>query len=279
MVKRFRFKHSRRFSGFISFSPVSKADLPPSKAGVKLGEESSSSVVKLEVLNRVSLAQSGLSIFGKLSIIIVLLGAFLFGLGGTLFMALRSPEVKVPEVVGKDFLAAEKDVEGMGLKLRKRTDRFSQEKPNTILEQTPLAGEMVKAGQTISVVIARAEAEEGEKAAEVKKENVNTAKEVEEPQSEVEKSRQKRKAANANKNTNANKKTNSNQSDNSNANSNSSASGNSNADGAANARTNTNAKNSNGGSSNQNSRPAATGTNSNNRPAPNRSPETNRSNP
>ena len=140
-----------------------------------------------------SLAQSGLSIIGKLSVIAVLLGAFVFGLGGTLYMALRSPEVKVPEVVGKDFLAAEKDIENMGLKLRKRTDRFSEEKPNTILEQMPLAGEMVKAGQTISVVIARAEAESGEKAAEVKKENVNdNSSKIDEP-SEVEKSRQKRK--------------------------------------------------------------------------------------
>ena len=194
-----------------------------------------------------SLAQSGLSIFGKLSIIIVLLGAFLFGLGGTLYMALRSPEVKVPEVVGKDFLAAEKDVEAMGLKLRKRTDRFSQEKPNTILEQAPLAGESVKAGQTISVVIARAEAEAGEKAAEVKKENVNdnSSKAVEEPQSEVEKSRQKRKAANANKNLNQNKNGNS---------------------------------NSNSGGTNTNSRPAAVNSNSSNRPATSRTPETNRRN-
>ncbi|HYP49643.1 MAG TPA: PASTA domain-containing protein [Pyrinomonadaceae bacterium] len=222
-----------------------------------------------------SLAQSGLSIFGKLSIIIVLLGAFLFGLGGTLYMALRSPEVKVPEVVGKDFLAAEKDVEAMGLKLRKRTDRFSQEKPNTILEQAPLAGESVKAGQTISVVIARAEAEAGEKAAEVKKENVNdnSSKAAEEPQSEVEKSRQKRKAAN--KNTNANKNGNSNAKGNSNANSNADAGGNSNAENT-NSRPNTNVKNSNSGGTNTNSRPAAVNSNPSNRPATSRTPEANR---
>jgi len=239
-------------------------------------------VQQIRGFNTVSLAQSGLSIFGKLSIIIVLLGAFLFGLGGTLYMALRSPEVKVPEIVGKDFLAAEKDVEAMGLKLRKRTDRFSQEKPNTILEQAPLAGESVKAGQTISVVIARAEAEAGEKAAEVKKENVNdnSSKAVEEPQSEVEKSRQKRKAAN--KNTNANKNGNSNAKGNSNANSNAdtggdSNGGNSNADNS-NPRPNTNVKNSNSGGTNTNSRPAAVNSNSNNRPATSRTPETNRRN-
>lgn len=229
-----------------------------------------------------NLAQSGLSIFGKLSIIIVLLGAFVFGLGGTLYMALRSPEVKVPEVVGKDFLAAEKDVEAMGLKLRKRTDRFSQEKPNTILEQAPLAGDSVKAGQTISVVIARAQAEEGEKAAEVKKENVNdnSSKSGDEPQSEVEKSRQKRKAAN--KNANVSKNGNSNASGNSRANSNANAAGNanggnSNADGT-NARPNSNVKNTNSGGASTNARPATVNSNSNNRPTPNRTPETNRRN-
>lgn len=230
-----------------------------------------------------SLAQSGLSVFGKLSIIVVLLGAFLFGLGGTLYMALRSPEVKVPEVVGKDFLAAEKDVEAMGLKLRKRTDRFSQEKPNTILEQAPLPGESVKAGQTISVVIARAQAEEGEKAAEVKKENVNdnSSKAGEEPQSEVEKSRQKRKAAN--KNANANKNGNTNANGNLNANSSSNASGNANSGNSnaetTNSRPNANVKNTNsGGAGNTNSRPATTNSNSSNRPAANRAPETNRRN-
>jgi hypothetical protein len=213
----------------------------------------------LRVLN---FLQSGLSVIGKLSVIIILLGAFLFGLGGTLFMALRSPEVKVPEVVGKDFLAAEKELEAGGLKLRKRTDRFSQEKPNTILEQSPLAGDLVKAGQTVSVVIARAEAESGEKAAEVKKENVNTAPKVDEP-SEVDKARQKRKAANKNANANKNKNDNGNAGNlNANGNSNSNSATNSNGGGtgsngnsnAAN-RTNVNARNANsGGATNLNSR-------------------------
>lgn len=227
--------------------------------------------------------KNGLSVIGKLSVIIVLLVTFLLGLGGTLYMALRSPEVKVPEVVGKDFLAAEKDIEGMGLKLRKRTDRFSQEKPNTILEQTPLAGEDVKAGQTISVVVARAEAELGEKPAEVKKENANDNSAKADEPSEVDKSRQKRKAANANKNS-GNKNSNSNSSSNSKANGNANSasnadSGNSNASsGNANSHSNSNTKNSNSSGSNSNSRPGST-SNSNNRNPATRSTENNRRNP
>lgn len=219
-----------------------------------------------------SLLQSGLSALGKVSVIIVLLGAFLFGLGGTLLMALRSPEVKVPQIVGKDFADAEKELKGLGLKIRKRSDRFSQEKPNTVLEQTPLAGDTVKGGQIIAVVIARAESEEGEKPAEVKKETVNdnANKAVDEP-SEVEKSRQKRKQANANKNANGNKNKNSNNSnsgDNSNSNnsaSNSSGNSNSGSTNSGNTRTNANSGNSNSRPANANSRPA--NSNSSNRSA------------
>jgi hypothetical protein len=232
----------------------------------------------------VSFLQSGLSVIGKLTVIIILLGAFLFGLGGTLYMALRSPEVKVPEIVGKDALESEKTLESLGLKMRRRTTRFSEEKPNTILEQSPLAGENVKTGQTVAVVVSRAEAEGDEKPAEVKKETVDTAPKPDEPVSEVDKSRQKRKAANANANKNANKNGNSNSSNRStNVNSNSNSNGgNSNAITNSNSRPDANTRNSNSGG-NSNNRPANTNPvnrNANNRVInANRPPETNRRNP
>ena len=192
-----------------------------------------------------SFVKSSLSVLGKLSTVLILSAAFLFGLGATVYMALRSPEVEVPQIAGKDASEAEKELAAVGLKLKQRTTRFSEKTPNTILEQTPLAGDKVKAGQTISVVVARAEAESGEKAAEVKKETVNdnSKKVTNDNQSEVDKSRQKRKAANKNLNSNANKNANSNASSNS----------------------NTAAGNANGGNAN---RPA--NTNSTNRPAANR---------
>lgn len=200
-----------------------------------------------------------LSIFGKLGVMLILLATFVFGAGGVLLMALRSPEVKVPQVVGKDFFESEKELAALGLKIKKRTDRFSQEKINTVLEQLPLEGDSVKIGQTINVVTSREFAEGDEKPAEVKKETVdekkNKTKDIDEP-SEVDKARQKRKAVNANTNAN-NKNTNAKTNSNGNANSGNSNAGNS----------NSNAGNSNGGNTNSNTRGNSNGGNSNARPA------------
>lgn len=236
-----------------------------------------------EFLIKVSVAQKSLSVVGKLAVVALLFAAFVGGLGAVLFMALRSPEVQVPEIVGKNYGAGEQELALLDLKIRERTKRFSQEPPNTILEQTPRAGERVKAGQTVSVIVARAEQEGDEKPAEVKKETTeDKPKDVDEP-SEVDKARQKRKAANkntsANKNANANG--NSNAATNANANANSTSGGNANASGGnSNTRGNANAGAANssnrptaapGAAANRqttpaNNRPAATGANGNRRP-------------
>ena len=238
---------------------------------------------------RVSFAKKSLSIFGNLGVILLLLAAFSAGLGGVLYLALRSPEVKVPEIVGKDYNDGEKDLASLDLKIRKRTDRFSAEKPNTILEQIPLPGDTVKAGQTISVVISRAQAEGDEKPAEVKKDNSDDKdknKDVDEP-TDVDKARAKRKAANVNKNANANKNSNGNSNDNSNANSNGSANSASNGNssnansGGLNSNSNANRSNSNANRSNSNASRTNSnnGGNSNNRPAAGNSNGSNRSVP
>ncbi len=67
-------------------------------------------------------------------------------------MSLQGEEVKVPDLVGKDFAASEDELAALGLRIKKRADRLSSEKPNTILEQLPKAGETVKTGQMILVV-------------------------------------------------------------------------------------------------------------------------------
>lgn len=90
---------------------------------------------------------------------------FFFGLVGTVYMSLRSSEVKVPNVVGMSRFDAEKALEHSGLNIRKRADRFNpKEKPDTVLDQSPRAGETVKSGQTIAVVVSRVQAREGEAA-------------------------------------------------------------------------------------------------------------------
>ena len=110
-----------------------------------------------------SLAKRTLQALGKVGIVVAIGIAFLSGLAGTVYLSLRSAEVKVPEIVGKDRLAAESALNDAGLHLRQSATRYSAEaKPNTILDQFPRAGEVVKVGQTVAVVLSRAAAKEGE---------------------------------------------------------------------------------------------------------------------
>lgn len=137
--------------------------------------------------------------------------AFLFGVVTTVYLSLRSPEVKVPDVVGKDRFEAEKILGSADLNFRVRATRPSnQAKPNTVLFQLPRGGEVVKAGQTVAMDVSRA-AKEGETPENVKPEepadkpktdanpNVNDAK--------VKRNRNTNKNDNANANGNSNSNT------------------------------------------------------------------------
>ena len=113
---------------------------------------------------RVNAAFRAISILRRLSIIVAIAITFLFGLATTVYLSLRSPEVQVPDVVGKDRFEAEKIFGGAGLNFRVRATRPSnQSKPDTVLFQLPRAGEVVKVGQTVAMDISRA-AKEGEAA-------------------------------------------------------------------------------------------------------------------
>jgi PASTA domain len=108
----------------------------------------------------VGLFQSISRTFGKLLIVAALLVAFLAGMLAVVWMSLRGDVVTVPQIIGKDVLESEKELASLGLKLKKRANRFSKENPNTILEQLPKPGEMVKTGQTISVVVSKMDPED-----------------------------------------------------------------------------------------------------------------------
>ena len=103
-----------------------------------------------------SIISRTISAFGRLAIVVVLLGAFMAGMAGVVYMSLTGAEIKVPEIVGKDFVESEKELAALGLKIRKRADRVSPEQMNTVLEQLPKAGETVKTGQWITVVVSKA---------------------------------------------------------------------------------------------------------------------------
>jgi beta-lactam-binding protein with PASTA domain len=102
-----------------------------------------------------SVISRSFSALGKLIFVGVLMAAFLGGMAGVVYMALSGEEVKVPDLVGKDFVESEKELASMGLKLKRRADRASAEKINTVLEQLPKPGETVKTGQMILVVVSK----------------------------------------------------------------------------------------------------------------------------
>ncbi len=81
---------------------------------------------------------------------------FLFGVATTVYLSLRSPEVQVPNVIGKNRFDAEKILADADLKFRVRASRPSNEaSPDTVLFQLPRAGEVVKTGQTVAMDISR----------------------------------------------------------------------------------------------------------------------------
>jgi len=93
---------------------------------------------------------------GRIGIICGVAIAFILGLIGTVYLNLRSSEVKVPDILGKNYIAGEESLGGAKLNIRKRASRYAPDtKPDTILDQSPRGGEMVKAGQTVAVVISR----------------------------------------------------------------------------------------------------------------------------
>jgi hypothetical protein len=104
----------------------------------------------------VNTASGALSALRRLSIVIAIAIVFVFGLATTVFLSLRSPEVKVPDVVGKDRFEAERVLGDAGLNFRVRATRPSnQVNANIVLFQLPRGGEVVKAGQTVAMDISR----------------------------------------------------------------------------------------------------------------------------
>ena len=127
-------------------------------------------------------ASGVLSALRRIGIVIAIAIVFVFGLATTVYLSLRSPEVKVPDVMGKDRFEAERVLGDAGLNFRVRATRpSSQLKADTVLFQLPRGGEVVKAGQTVAMDISRTvkEGETGEviapeKTPEEKPSNQNT---------------------------------------------------------------------------------------------------------
>jgi hypothetical protein len=110
----------------------------------------------------VNKASGALSVLRRLIIVIAIAIVFVLGLATTVFLSLRSPEVKVPDVVGKERSEAERVLGDAGLNFRVRATRpSSQVKADTVLFQLPHGGDVVKVGQTVAMDVSRP-AKEGE---------------------------------------------------------------------------------------------------------------------
>ncbi len=151
-----------------------------------------------------------LSALRRLSIAIAIAVVFLFGLATTVYLSLRSPEVTVPHVVGKDRFEAERVLSDAGLNFRVRAQRPSSElKADTVVFQVPRGGEVVKAGQTVAMDISR-NTKEGETSEAVVAEttpqnsNANTGNSANENKPKRNKNANKNDNDNANANRNAN---------------------------------------------------------------------------
>lgn len=99
------------------------------------------------------LVRHGLSAAGKLLIAASLAAAFFVGLFGVVYFQLTGTEVEIPKIVGRNYNEGQDDLKRLGLRIKKIATRYSNDDPNTILEQRPRAGTIAKSGLIISVVV------------------------------------------------------------------------------------------------------------------------------
>ena len=140
---------------------------------------------------------------GKLLIVASLAAAFLLGAGYVVYRSLQGSEIVVPEIVGKNLNDSEKELEALGLRVKKRAERYSEEAPNTVLEQLPKPGDTVKTGQLILVVTSKPNPEGDEKPTTLKKGNVPVEDDTEKIEELI--SDKPKKKSNTNANTNKKK--------------------------------------------------------------------------
>src|SRR5712692_9254087 len=131
----------------------------------------------------------------RILIVVGIAVAFSIGLLGAIVLSLHSSQTAVPNVVGKDRIAAENEISAARLNFRVRATRAASDaQPNTVLIQVPSAGVIVKVGQTVAVDISRP-SKEGESSTTTPS-NTNTT---------TEKKPENTNASNSNANSNDNK--------------------------------------------------------------------------
>lgn len=132
------------------------------------------------------LVKSGITLIKGLLIMASLAVAFMLGLISAFYLSLTGEEIKIPKIVGKNYNEGRDELIAQGLRIKKIASRYSEEIPNTILEQRPQAGTTAKTGLMISVVVSKENPDATEAPAAVKEEedNVDEIKELPELRTE-----------------------------------------------------------------------------------------------
>jgi len=130
---------------------------------------------------------------GRLLVVLSLAITFMVGMMGVFYLSLVGDEIKIPKIVGKNFNIGEDELSAHGLRIKKIATRYSEEEPNTILEQRPRAGTTAKSGLMISVVVSKENPDTTEAPADIKEEE-DDIKEIEDlPELKTEKPKKKKK--------------------------------------------------------------------------------------
>ncbi len=132
---------------------------------------------------------NGISALGKLLVVMALSVAFVAGLLGVVYIQLKGQEVEIPKIVGMNFNDGREDLADLGLRIKKIATRYSNEDPNTILEQRPRAGSVAKTGLMISVVVSEKNPDGSEAPVELKDDEEAIEEIEEQPELKIDKPR------------------------------------------------------------------------------------------
>jgi hypothetical protein len=113
--------------------------------------------------------KKSLTVLSRALTVLAIMVVFAVGLVGTMLIFLSGSEVSVPEIVGKSYAESEDMLSDLGLRIKRRAERYSEEPEGTILEQIPRAGETVKTGQMILVVVSKSVPDGDERPATIQK--------------------------------------------------------------------------------------------------------------
>jgi serine/threonine-protein kinase len=105
------------------------------------------------------------AIFKSLLVAALLAGVFFMSAGIITYLAVRGRTVAVPNVIGKSEETAREQLDGAGLRMEVKNRVYNDKAPaNTVSDQSPSAGMVIKTGQIVRVSVSSSAAPVGQNA-------------------------------------------------------------------------------------------------------------------